>query len=135
MVEIEINGEKQPCIFSAWTAVLYEQEFKSDLYGDMYSGVAILAEKQMEDEKAGGKAAKKADAAKKHDGLLATFERVDSATMYRVLWAALKAANDDVPPFSEWSRGEIDLNRFEVVGLLLGECNRRCFRAGAGDSE
>lgn len=128
MVEIEINGEKQPCIFSAWTAVLYEQEFKSDLYGDMYSGVAIRAEKQ-------AAAAEKAGGAEKRDGLLATFENVDSATMYRVLWAALKAANDEVAPFSEWSRGEIDLNRFEVVGLLLGECNRRCFRTGADTSE
>lgn len=128
MVEIEINGEKQPCIFSAWTAVLYEQEFKSDLYADMYSGVAIRAGKQA--------AAGNADAADaKADVLLATFESVDSATMYRVLWAALKAANDEVAPFSEWSRGEIDLNRFEVVGLLLGECNRRCFRAGADISE
>lgn len=123
MVEIEINGEKKPCIFSAWTAVLYEQEFKSDMYGDMYSGVAIQAEK--EGKRGSGK----------KGGLLASFESVGSATMYRVLWAALKAADDDVPPFSEWSRGEIDVNRFEVVGLMLGECNRRCFRAGADTSE
>lgn len=119
MVEVEINGEKKPCMFSALTAVLYEQEFRSDLYADLYAGFAVR------EDQADGKA----------NALFASMEKVKTTTLYRVLWAGLKTADDEVQPFSEWAALELDFNRFEVVDQLLGECNRRCFRAGADTSE
>lgn len=111
------NGEVE-ALLSVFTLTVYEQEFKADLIQDLF-GRAVLREEKDE------------------EGVLFAidYRDVNWTALTRVLWAALKAADDSLPSFKEWSKGvgSIDLNA--VHRAIVPEAMRQFFRAGASDSE
>lgn len=105
-------------LLSVYTLSIYEQEFKADLIQDLF-GRAVLREEKDEE-----------------DVIFAIDYRDTNWTaLTRVLWASLKAADDSLPSFKEWSKGvgSIDLNAAHRA--IVPEAMRQFFRAGVSDSE
>lgn len=105
-------------LLSVFTLSIYEQEFHADLIQDLF-GRAVLRKENDEE-----------------DVIFAVDYRDTNWTaLTRVLWAALKAADDTLPSFKEWSKAvdAIDLNA--VHRAIVPEAMRQFFRAGASDSE
>ena len=99
-------GEKELKV-SAYTLVVYEQEFGGrDLIADFFSG----SEKKI------------------------GYSTIQWTVALKVLWAALKTADDTVPPFKIWSKTVEDVDLLNVAVELRGECQRRFFRTGASAS-
>lgn len=117
-MRIDYGAGDAEAVLGVYTLVVYEQEFRSDLIQDLF-GRAVLR--------------KEAD---EEDVIFAVdYRDVNWTSLAKVLWAALKAADDSVPSFKAWAAGAgaIDLNA--VHRALVPEAMRMFFRAGAGDSE
>lgn len=115
------QGEKE-IIASAYTLVLYEQEFKSDLIADYFGDQTMRrSDLEMEDE-----------------DVLFTLRFSDTrfAQVPKVLWACLKAADEfGIPPFREWSKSITGIDLIEVNNELAALVGKAFFRAGVTDLE
>lgn len=111
------RGEEEAVIGVA-TMMVYEQQFRSDIIQDLF-GRSVLRRKPDDD-----------------DVLFEVdYRDVNWTALVRVLWAALKTADDSFPSFREWSMGlgPVDLN--DLASKLIPEAYGQFFRAGAGSSE
>lgn len=123
---------------TAWTCLIYEQEFHDDenekITGDLIAdviGKVIVSSNDVltVDE----------------DGAFVTtvidYTRVNWNATLRALWAMLKTESDitgsrSVPSYSEWSRSllECEPDMQEMHALVAEELQRGLFRAGAAAS-
>ena len=101
MFEVEINGKKQKADVTFYTAWLYEAEFQSKLVQD-YMGGQDYDEIESDGEKLA----------------VVKFESIDWVTMTKVLWAALKTANEKTPPYEKWIRTAGGSNLWDIRGEL-----------------
>lgn len=102
---------------SVLTLMLYEQEF---------DGADMLADVLGRQDVSGGGA----DA---DDGTV-DFSGVRWGALARALWAALKTADDSVPPFSEWA-ASVDGIDLPAVNAALGpEMVRKFFRPRSAEA-
>lgn len=119
-MKIDFGTGEQEVIVSVHTLMVYEQEFSgADLIQDLYKKVVIR--KSDDDD----------------DDILAAidFRNVNWTALTKVLWAALKTADDDLPPFREWSATVGDINLMDLNAQLTPEVERRLFRTGDATSE
>lgn len=104
---------------SAWTLVIYEQEFDgADMIQDLF-GREVIREVE-EDE-----------------GIIMAFDYRDMnwTNSIKALWAAVKCADDSVKPFKMWVKELGDIDLWKIMGEFLPEVNARLFLSGAGDPE
>lgn len=138
LIDYDGTGERE-AIATAYTLMLYEQEFKGsdakgvtgDLISDVYGTIDLKKAKSQYDAL----------------GNLVVLDYTnDNWNAYlRALWAMLRTASESArsrgidaqltPRFSEWVRGVGKVNMSEIMDAVIEECNRGFFRPSATDSE
>ena len=109
LIDYDGTGPREARL-SVLTLMLYEQEF---------GGADMLADVLGRQDVSGGGA---------DDGTV-DFSGVRWGALARALWAALKTADDDVPPFAEWAASVEDGLDLPAVNAALGpEMIRKFFR-------
>lgn len=103
---------------SPWTLVIYEQEFKADMIQDLFGKVVVRDEEEEE-------------------GAVTVFDYRDTnwTSVAKALWACLKAADDNLPPFKKWATTIGDLNMLKVAYTLIPVVSDGLFRSGGTASE
>ena len=134
MPKIDYNHSGTEAEYEAttYTLMVYEQEFKSDLIKDVFGRIDLSG------------ASGNVDA---EGNIIAMDYTIDNWNSYpRAFWAMLKTSEaiarsegrpvTTVPPFIQWcitsGRG-IDMSALSQI--VIDECNRGLFLAGAADSE
>lgn len=113
MFEVEIGGEKVEAEVSFYTAQLYESEFMRDIIQDFFGVQELsLAEDGSDDTL-----------------LSIDFTKINWSATTRVLWAAVKTADDRTPSYATWSRGIAGVNMFTVRNALVEQLADCFFRA------
>lgn len=113
MFETVIAGKKVKGEVSFYTAQLYEAEFRADLIKDLF-GVqddSTLIE------------------FKGDDVVKIDFTKVDWLATMKVLWAAIKTADERTPSYTKWMKQTQGVNLWEVRELLSDEIADCFFRA------
>lgn len=116
MFEVTINGKTVKAEMSFYTAWLYESEFQKDMISDFY-GVQEL------DPMAGAE-----DGTFKVD-----FTKANWNAAIRVLWAAIKTADETVPPFHQWMRRTSGIDTWTLrqqIDEAIADCFFRAEIAG-----
>ena len=121
MFEVTIDGEKVGCEVSFLTAVLYENEFRKDLLKDFFGDVLKMSEQVQVDEDM--------------NIVNIDFERINWMAANRVLWAAVKTADEYAPSYVEWARTSKGANMWSVRETLAAEVANCFFRPGAAEEE
>lgn len=111
------QGEKE-AIIGIHTMMIYEQEFRSDIVQDIFGRQVLREEKDGDDVV-----------------FAVDYRNVQWTAALKVLWAALKTADDSVPSFSEWSNGLGPVNLDEIVSAIVPEVRRQFFRPRAVEPE
>lgn len=135
--KLMVDGHETDAIMSVYTLALYEQEFQgADLIKDIFGKVEVT-EGEIAAAMEGGPGEGVGEDRGGQDGAVVVIDygKTNWTALTRCAWACLKAANDRVRPFSEWSREGHDLNLFDAAGEIFPEANRAFFRAGADPSE
>lgn len=116
-MRIDYGQGEQEAVLSIHTMMLYEQEFGRDIIQDLFGKAKVRKDEEEED-------------------VLFSVDYRDTnwTSAVRVLWAALKTADDSLPPFSEWERSLGAVNLHVVAHALMQEALRQFFRTGASDS-
>lgn len=115
---IDYGRGEEEAVISVATMMVYEQQFHSDIIQDLFGRSVIRRKDDSEDIL-----------------LEVDYRDVNWTALVRVLWAALKTADETYPSFREWSLslGPIDLN--DLSAKLIPEAYGQFFRAGAAGSE
>ena len=115
MFEVEIDGKKVKGEVSFYTAQLYEAEFKTDLIQDFFGVVDDGAALSMEDGHV----------------LRIDFTKTNWLATAKVLWAAVKTADEYAPNYTKWMKGAKGANLWLVSDILSAEIADCFFRAEA----
>lgn len=127
MFEVEIDGKTYKAKVTFYTAQLYEMEFRSDLIQDLF-GIQT-AEQAIEVEVDGDGEDSTARIAK------IDFTKISWTSVMKVLWAALKTADDTIPNYSEWMRTTSGMNLWTVQELIGDEVSDCYFRSSIAEEE
>lgn len=125
------SGKEREIVASAHTLMVYEQQFKSGLIEDVFGRISLAGHENDIDS---------------NGNIVVADYTVDNWTAYmKALWAMLRAGADlarveqreyePVPSFDEWSLSATNLDMAEVSRVVVTECQRGLFRAGAAASE
>lgn len=107
---------------SVWTLVVYEQEFGSDMLGDLFGEVKFADDSgkfMVENGEVVG----------------IDYSKFKWTTCVKALWAASKAANPDIAPFKDWAAKMKGINLFTVATKFVDELQKELFRPRAEASE
>ena len=121
MFELSIDGKKVKAEVSFYTAYLYEAEFKKDMLRDFFGDVLKVAEQIQVDEN--------------QNIVNIDFERINWLAANRVLWAAVKTADDSAPNYYEWAKKTRGVNLWDARDQLAGEVADCFFRAQLAEEE
>jgi len=117
MFEVSIDGKKVKAEVTFYTAQLYEAEFRSDIIKDLFG-----------EQNAGSVIDFSGD-----DVIRIDFTKVNWTAMMKVLWAAVKTADDSTPGYTEWMKRTKGLNLWlvqEMIGAEVADCFFRAEAAG-----
>lgn len=119
MFEVSIDGKKVKANVSFYTAWLYENEFGKDLISDFYGIQDFTPVIDVEGE----------------DVVKVDFTKVSWLAATRVLWAAVKTANEKTPAYREWMKKTEGVDTW-TLRMQLDEAISECFfRAEAAGEE
>lgn len=123
------TGKEREVLFSAYTLMVYEHEFKTGLIEDVYGRISLP--KKNGDET-----------------LIADYTRDNWESYMKALWAGLRAGSDFaraemrphdvVEPYEKWSMTAMNINLAELASFILNSCNDAFFRprtTGEEDAE
>jgi len=113
MFEVSINGENKKAEVSFYTAQLYEAEFRKDIIQDLFGQQSLMTPIQMDGEEV----------------VSIDFTKVNWLSVAKVLWAALKTADDSTPNYTAWMKTTKGLNMWLVQEQLANEVADCFFRA------
>ena len=105
MFEVSINGEKKKAEVSFYTAQLYEAEFRKDIIQDLFGQQNLSAPVEMDGEEV----------------VSIDFTKVNWLSVAKVLWAALKTADESTPSYTAWMKATKGLNMWLVQEQLAAE--------------
>lgn len=111
---VTINGEELEVKLSAFSMVLYEQEFGTDLIGDLNGKVMANDEEE---------------------GVLFDFAKVPWMKILQGVWAMLKTAKPSTPHFEKWVKGVDEFNVFEMRNTLESAVSDNFFHTAAPAEE
>lgn len=109
MFEVSIDGKTVSGEVTFYTAWLYENEFRKDLISDFYGVQDLSPVVSMDD-----------------DEFKVDFTKVNWLAATRVLWAAVKTADDSTPSYNAWMRKTQGVDTW-VVRQKLDEAISECF--------
>ena len=118
MFEVDINGKKVKAEVSFYTAQIYEAEFRADIIKDLFGEQSF--EPQIETD---------GDSIVKID-----FTKVNWLATAKVLWAAIKTADESTPSYTSWMKATKGLNMWlvsEQLSVEVADCFFRAETAGA----
>ena len=123
MFNVEIDGEKYKAAVTFYTAQLYESEFRSDIIKDFFGVQALSTPIEVGD-----------------DGNIANidFTKTNWLAATKVLWAALKTADDSIPGYTQWMKNTAGVNMWLVqdqLGVEVADCFFRSDIAGDNPEE
>ena len=98
-MEFVINGEKVKADLSAYTFVVYEQEFGSDLLADVLGKVAVNDD---------------------DTELYLDFTQTSWSKVSRAAWAMAKTVDESIPSYNAWAKNAREFNMFEL-NTIIGE--------------
>ena len=106
---------------NVWALALYEQEFGSDLIQDVF----------------GRQRSKDVASDDGEGGAEIVFDYTDANwfARTRALWAMLKAADDRIPRFSEWSKSATGFNMYLLFMGVTSAVRDGFFRSGSSSPE
>lgn len=108
------NGEVEAEV-SFWTLVVYEQQFGTDMIGDLFG---------------------KVDAEEDEDGsLVLDYTKYNWTASVQAMWAAVKCADRFAPAYEDWCKSITDVNMWPLIAQLKAEILARLFRTGAATPE
>lgn len=119
MFEVEIDGKKVNAEVTFYTAQLYEAEFRADIIKDLFGEQSLEPQLEMD-----------GDAIVKID-----FTKVNWLATAKVLWAAIKTADESTPSYTSWMKATKGLNMWLVSELLSAEVADCFFRADFAGAE
>lgn len=130
MAYIDFDGSgEQEILATAYTTVLYEQEFKSDIIKDIFGRIDLRHAASNFDESG--------------NVVVIDYTIDDWNAELRALWALLKTAYEvskrngekrkRVPGFTEWVMGIGPIDFHAISRDVVAECERGFFRAGASE--
>lgn len=114
MFEVTIDGKTTKAEVSFYTATLYEAEFKKDLLQDFFGDVLKLSEQVQVDDDL--------------NVVNIDFQKINWMAANRVLWAAIKTADESVPYYTEWSKKARGVNMWDMRDVLANEVADCFFR-------
>lgn len=118
MFEVSIDGKQVNADVTFFTAWLYENEFNANLISDFY-GVQDM----------------QPVASGEGDEFRVDFTKVNWNAAIRVLWAALKTADQSTPPYMSWVKQASGVDSY-TLRQQLDEAIADCFfRPGASEEE
>lgn len=121
MFEVEINGRKKKAEISFKTAFIYEAEFGKDIIQDFFGVVSDANNSAL------GFETVKDDSGEEHEVIARIdFTKIDWLATIRVLWAAIKTADQNTKPFEVWS-SKIDGVDMMGVRIAVAEAMNDCF--------
>lgn len=112
---VTINGEELEVKLSAFSMVLYEQEFGSDLIGDLNGKVKVDDGEE--------------------EGVLFDFTKIPWMKILQGIWAMLKTAKPSTPHFEKWVKGVEEFNAFEMRNVLEQAVSDNFFHTAAPAEE
>lgn len=122
MFTVEIDGRSCDAEVTFYTAQLYEAEFRSDIIKDLYGAQDAASAPISFDPD--GEAVVRVD-----------FTKVDWLALTRILWAAIKTADDSAPGYSAWMRTAKGVNLWEFRDQVDAEVADCFFRSGPAGEE
>lgn len=137
LIDYDGAGERE-AIATAYTLMLYEQEFKADdapgVTGNMIADVFGIIDLR--------KARTQVDAF--GNVVVLDYTNDNWPAYLRALWAMLRTSSESkrargidvplTPRYEEWVKTVGQVNMSEIMSAVMDECNRGLFRAGATDS-
>lgn len=114
MFEVSIDGKKVKAEVTFYTATLYEAEFRKDMLKDFFGDVLKMSEQIQVDEDL--------------NVVNIDFEKINWMAANRVLWAAVKTADESVPYYAEWAKKTKGANLWDVRDALANEVADCFFR-------
>jgi len=121
MFEISIDGKKTKVEVTFYTAHLYEAEFRKDMLQDFFGDVLKTEEQIQVDED--------------QNIVNIDFQKINWLAANRVLWAAIKTADESAPNYFEWSKKTRGTNMWEARDSLAAEVADCFFRADVAEEE
>ena len=121
MFEVSINGEKVEAEVSFLTAVLYESEFGKDMIQDFFGDILKMGDQVVLDEDL--------------NVVSIDFERINWMAANRVLWAAIKTADDSAPGYRKWAKQTKGVDMWGIRDELAGEVSDCFFRPSLAQEE
>ena len=112
---VTINGEELEVKLSAFSMVLYEQEFGTDLIGDLNGKVKVDDGEE--------------------EGVLFDFAKVPWLKILQGVWAMLKTADKNLPHYEKWVAGVDEFNIFELRNTLETAVSDNFFHTAAPAEE
>ena len=116
------SGKEREVVASAYTLMVYEQEFKSGMIEDVYGKIRIVEDDYDDDG----------------NPTVADFTIDNWFAYVKALWAMLRTGADlaraegrqytPVPSFKEWSLRATELDMRTVSSIVIQECQRGFFR-------
>ena len=122
MFEVEISGKKQKAVVSCLTPHIYELEFGGDMLADLFGRIDKKTVDFVEFDKKGGVIA-------------IDYTAVKWNTLLKILWAAIKTANDATPGFNVWAKSADGLDIVDVRIALEGAISDCFFRSQSNADE
>lgn len=113
MFKVEIGGKEYDAEVSFYTAQLYEAEFRKDIIQDLFGEQDFTAPVQ-----ADGDTVLKID-----------FTKVNWIATAKVLWAAIKTADEATPSYTAWMKQTSGVNMWLIQEQLAAEVADCFFRA------
>lgn len=127
MFQVEIDGKTYDAEVTFYTAHLYEMEFKTDLIQDLFgiqtADPSVGFDVEGEGEDAQLKIAR------------IDFTKVSWTAVAKVLWAAIKTADENTPSYTQWMKSTSGANLWlvqEQIGEEVADC---FFRAGTPEED
>ena len=109
MFKVDIDGKQYEAEVTFYTARLYESEFMGDLIQDFFG------KQEFTDES--------------NPSLFIDFTKINWTATTKVLWAALKTADESTKGYIEWMKASKGMNTFIVRDQLATEIADCFFRA------
>lgn len=115
MFKVDIDGKQYEAEVTFYTARLYESEFMGDLIQDFFG------KQEFTDES--------------NPSLFIDFTKINWTATTKVLWAALKTADESTKGYIEWMKASKGMNTFIVRDQLATEIADCFFRAETAEED
>lgn len=110
MFEFKVDGKTKKAEVSFHTALLYEMEFGGNIISDLFGKQVLEAPPE--------------------DGtVVIDFTNTNWSAVMKVLWAAMKTADENTPTYSAWMKSARGINLWEVSEVLSVEVADCFFRS------